>query len=219
MTAAGPRARDCQKRIVQAGVDGPLGDAGFSRVRKRFTWIRETDQLVHIVNVWTRWGKDYLIQWCIRCEPVTTILWGQQRDPYDVAYSAITSRAGGDGGTWEVDDDTTDDAVAAMADATARTLLDLATWRAGFQTRQDCLAWLRADVEQAQVVVPSGSLRLFTAAAFAAADGDPVACALADEVQRRGQARPGKETRERVSRLMESVEPLCQGAPVVVPQL
>jgi hypothetical protein len=204
--------------MVQMGVEGPLGVAGFSRVRKRLTWIRETDQLVHIVNVWTRWGKYYMIQWGIRCEPVTTILWGQQRDLYDVAYSAITSRAGGDGGTWEVDDDTTDDAVAAMADVTARTLRDLATWLAGFQTRQDCLAWLRTDVEQPHAVVPSGSLRLFTAAAFAAADGDPVACALAEEVQRSGQARPGNQTRERVSRLMEWVEPLCRGNPVVVPK-
>jgi len=204
--------------MVQTGVDGPLGEAGFSRVRKRLTWIRETGQLVHIVNVWTRWGKYYMIQWGIRCEPVTTILWGQQRDLYDVAYSAITSRAGGDGGSWEVDDNTTDDAVAAVADATARTLRDLATWLAGFQTRQDCLALLTADVEQPRVVVPSGSLRLFTAAAFAAADGDPIACELANKVQRSGQAHPGKEARERVSRLMEWVEPLCRGAPVAVPQ-
>jgi hypothetical protein len=70
----------------------PLGGAGFGRVRKRLTWIRETDELIHIVNVSTRWGKYYMIQWGIRCEPVTTILWGPQRDPHDVAYSPITSR-------------------------------------------------------------------------------------------------------------------------------
>jgi hypothetical protein len=200
--------------MVQTGVDEPLGEAGFNRIRKRLTWIRETDQLIHIVNVWTRWGKYYMIQWGIRCEPVTNILWGQQRDPYDVAYSAITSRAGGDGGTWEVTDDTTDEAVAAMAVATARTLRDLADWLAGFRTRQDCLAWLRAN-EHPEVVVPSGSLRLFTAAAFAAADGDPVACALADEVQKSVATRPGKEALERAKRLMEWIEPLCREAPVV----
>jgi hypothetical protein len=199
--------------MVRTGVDGPLGEAGFSRIRKRLTWIRETDQLIHIVNVWTRWGKYYMIQWGIRCEAVTNILWGKQRDPYDVAYSAITSRAGGDGGTWEVTDDTTDEAIAAMADTTARTLRDLATWLAGFQTRQDCLAWLGANDEHPQVVVPSGSLRLFTAAAFAAADGDPVACALADEVQKGVAARPGKDALERVKRLMEWIEPLCKEAP------
>jgi hypothetical protein len=48
----------------------------------------------------------------------------------------------------------------AMTVATARALRDLATWLAGFKTRQDCLARRGADDEHPQVVVPSGSLRL-----------------------------------------------------------
>lgn len=151
-----------------------------------------------------------MIQWGIRCEPVTAIVWGRQRDPYDVAYSAITSRAVGDGGTWEVADTTSDEAVDAMAYATARTLRNLVVWLAGFQTRQDCLHWLRTDDEQLGVAVPSGSLRLLTAAAFAAADGDRIACTLADEVQKSVQGRPGKHMAERLRRLMALVEPLCQ---------
>ena len=210
MAKAGPRAKDCQKQIVRSGVDEPLGAGGFTRVRKRLTWVRETDQLIHIVNVWTRWGKYYMIQWGIRCEPVTTILWGEQRDPYDVAYSAITSRAQGDGGTWEVDDDTTDEAVVAMADATARTIRDLATWLAPFQTRHDCVVWLRADDEHPEVAVPSGLLRAFTAAAFAAVDGDRIACVLADELQRSGFARFGEESKDRAGRLTAWIEPLCE---------
>ena len=210
MAKAGPRAKDCQKRIVRSGVDEPLCAAGFARVGKRLTWVRETDQLIHIVNVWTRWGKYYMIQWGIRCEPVTTILWGEQRDPYDVAYSAITSRARSEGGTWEVDDDTTDDAVVAMADTTARTLRDLATWLAHFQTRRDCVAWLRVDEEHQEIAVPSGPLRAFTAAAFAAVDGDRIACVIADELKRSGFAGFGKESQDRVERLSAWIEPLCE---------
>jgi hypothetical protein len=200
--------------MVQEGVNSPLGEFGFKRVGKRLTWIRETSQLIHIVNVWTRWGKYYMIQWGIRCEPVTTILWGAQRDPYDVAYSAITGRARGDGGTWEVDENTTDEAVTRMANATAQTMREVATWLRGFQTRQDALSWLRQDDDDhRQAAVPgSGALRLFIAAAFAAVDRDAIACALVDELQGGSALGGGKEARERMQRLMEWVKTLCQEA-------
>jgi hypothetical protein len=197
--------------MVQEAVDGPLGELGFKRVRKRLTWSRDTGQLIHIVNVGTRWGKYYMIQWGIRCEPVTTILWGAQRDPYDVAYSAITGRAREDGGTWEVDENTTDEAVTRMAYATAGTMREVATWLGGFQTRQDALSWLRQnDDDHRQAAVPSGPLRLFVAAAFAAVDRDAIACALVDELQGSFAPRRDKDTRERMGRLMEWIEPLCQ---------
>jgi hypothetical protein len=190
-----------------------LREFGFSRVRKRLTWIRDTGQLLHIVNVWTRWGKYYMIQWGIRCEPVTTILWGVQRDPYDVAYSAIVGRARGDGGNWEVDDATTDEAVTLMAGATAAAIREVATWLAKFQTRQDAFALSREDDDDKRQV-PSwlGSMNLFAAAAFAAVDQDLVACALTDELQQAFGQRRDKESRERMSRLMVWVEPLCRGS-------
>ena len=214
MAAAGPRTKVCQKRMVEDGVDGPLGELGFNQVRRRLTWIRDTGQLLHIVNVWTRWGKYYKIQWGIRCEPVTTILWGPQRDPYDVAYSAITGLARGDGGTWEVDEDTTDEAVARMADATAESLRGVASWLAGFQTRHDGLVWSRQDDdEHRQASVPwSGPLRLFVAAAFAAVDRDATVCAIAAELEASFASRRDRETRERMGRLMELVKLLCQEA-------
>lgn len=212
MTKAGPRAKECQKRMVLAGVDEPLREVGFDRVRKRLAWVRDTGQLLHIVNVWTRWGKYYMIQWGIRREPVTVILWGPQRDPYDVAYSAITGSGRGDGGSWGIDDETTDEAAAAMAAATAVTLRGVATFLGGFQTRQDCLAWLMANDDHRQATIPwSGPLRLFTAACFAAADRDILACAIADEV-REAFSRYGRESRERIGRLMEWIEPLCREA-------
>lgn len=92
--------------------------------------------VLHILNRVDAVGKCYMIPWGIRCEPVTTILWGVQRDPCDIAYSAITGRARGDRGTWKVDEDTTDEAPTGMADATATTR-EVATWSARFQTRQD----------------------------------------------------------------------------------
>ena len=199
--------------MVQEGVDGPLREFGFNRVGKRLTWVHETSQLIHIVNVWTRWGKYYKIQWGIRCEPVTTILWGAQRDPYDVAYSAITGNARGDDGTWEVDESTTDEAVTNMASATAQSMREIAMWLAGFKTRQDALSWLRQDDDDhRQATVPwSGALRLFVATAFAAVDHDAIACTLIDELQGSfGPLLRGKETREQMERLMACVEPLCQ---------
>lgn len=63
MAKAGPRAKECQRRIVLEGVHRPLEELGFNRVRKRLTWVRDTGQLLHIVNVWTRWGTYYKIQW------------------------------------------------------------------------------------------------------------------------------------------------------------
>jgi hypothetical protein len=213
MAKAGPRSKECQKRMVQEGVDGPLGEFGFKRVGKRLTWVRETSQLLHIVNVWTRWGKYYKIRWGIRCEPVTTILWGPQRDPYDVAYSAITANASGDGGTWEVDENTTDEAVTNMASATAQRMREVALWLAGFTTRQDALSWLRQDDDDhRQATVPwSGALRLFIATAFAAVDRDAIACTLIEELQQSfAPLLGGQETREQMGRLMEWVKPLCQ---------
>lgn len=197
--------------MVQEGVDEPLGGFGFNRVGKRLTWIRDTGPLLHVVNVWTRWGKYYMIQWGIRCEPVTTILWGAQRDPFDVAYSALTGSVRGEGGAWEVDDDTTDESVTRMAKASAESLRAVASWLEGFQTRQDVLAWLRQDDnDHRQATVPgSGSLRLFTAAAFAAVDRDVIACRLAADLEQSFAAH-GKESRERMERLMELVRPLCQ---------
>jgi hypothetical protein len=202
--------------MVQEGVDSPLRECGFNRVGKRLTWTRDTGQLLHIVNVWTRWGRYYMIQWGIRCEPVTTILWGVQRDPHDVAYSAITGRARGDGGTWEVDEERTDDAVTRMADATATTVREVATWLGRFQTRHDALALSRDDDDDKRQA-PSwlGSMHLFAAASFAAVDQDLVACGLADELRRTLGARREKEVRERMGRLMEWIEPLCQGSPAI----
>jgi len=174
--------------------------------------VRGVGGIEHIVAVLGR-GRFHDLQWGIGCLPAARIIWGEQAGPCDVGYSVVTGTPGGirrpaPGQTWTVDSEITGEGVELLVRAVSEEVRVMIDFLSRFAGRRDVWTYIlgtRDSTEPSAFTIPgTWPLRILTAAALAAVDGDPEARELIPEAEAAWAKFTDEMNRQRLKRLAEA---------------
>src|SRR5260370_36188010 len=204
------------RRLASDAFDAVLVPEGFNRVERKYTWVRRTSELVHVVAVLHR-RRQYDIQWGVVSPEAAELLWGRAADPTDVGQSVMSGTPGkirhpAPGQSWTLDE-VTDGQLQQIIEAVRADLEVVAKRLNAFQRRRDLMTYLlqnRDRIDRRDFLIPANlPLKLGTATALALADHDKQACDLLPEVDREMARYRDRLSVERVGRLRQAAGALC----------
>jgi hypothetical protein len=173
---------------IQAVVERALPDFGKAG---RLTWVRDTPELQHVIAFLDRRG-GYHVQWGIVSPETTPIMWGEEGKSGDVGSAVLSGtpssiRQPAPGASFRFETANDPAVVDAIAAAVEEELRLTANWMRDLQTRRELRDYLLANRDKKDprgFVIPTNlPLKLFTAAALAAVDRDPLALELLPDVE------------------------------------
>lgn len=181
-------ATSALKVLVAEGLAEPLSPLGYVSNPSRRKWVRETDQLLHLVFLEKMHGLYYL-QWGIVCPELVEIIWGMPYQTFDIGHAIVTgtpktirfpSRSGRFSDL---------DLATAPADLSQRVREDVevvTAWLEPLASRKALRDYLLLNRERSdpRLLIPASlGLKLIVAAGLALLDGDLAGCELLAEAQ------------------------------------
>jgi hypothetical protein len=209
-------ALDRQLRIITSdGFGLALTPAGFTPFRRGRTWIREANEIQHLVSL-EKSPSGYQVQWGLMCREVVPLLWGFAAARPHVGHSIVTGHSTGPCKAARVpwfSSAELQSSAPQIAEKLREDLVELAGWLDEFQTRADVRAYLlqnRDATDRREFLIPAKlALKLLTAAALALADESPDACQLVADAVHELRSFGGEITAGRLARLRLAASTLC----------